>query len=125
MFKFINKNPRLRRSAKLRDPPGCENHSDLRVVTRIENNVLITIGLVMLSPTQWPKVGRGAAKLPINKKNSLFNQPVIFFHADHRLEVLNVQSLVQEAVEAWKNNETIPVVEQQTVVEKNGEVIDF
>ena len=39
--------------------------------------------------------------------------------------MLNVESLVQEAVEAWKNNETIPVVEQQTVVEKNDKVIDF
>ena len=59
-----------------------------------------------------------------DKKISLFNQPV-FFHADHRIEMLNVERLVQEAVEAWKNNETIPVVEQQIVVEKNDEVTDF
>ena len=39
--------------------------------------------------------------------------------------MLNVERLVQEAVEAWKNNETIPVVEQQIVVEKNDEVTDF
>ena len=39
--------------------------------------------------------------------------------------MLNTETLVQEAVEAWKNNETIPVVEQQILIEKNDEVIDF
>ena len=61
----------LSTSSDLRNHPRCKLSGNLWDITRT-NNAVINIELVRLLPRQWPKVGRGAAKLQLKRKKTKY-----------------------------------------------------
>ena len=61
----------LSTSSDLRNQPRCKLSGNLWDITRT-NNAVINIELVRLLPRQWPKVGRGAAKLQLKRKKTKY-----------------------------------------------------
>ena len=78
----FNKNQKVlgskpaRRSAGLRDPTSLRDSQ--WPSGRMWTNAVINIRLVRLSPWEWPKVGRGAAKEQLKKKSTFLKTSLEF-----------------------------------------------